>query len=531
MIRLDDSGGASKDEPKDLGAVCCDTDYRHLFELAHDAIVIFEPEGEKVLEVNQRACELYGLPRDRFVGTSLRTLSANVDRGQEHVETTLTLGERHSFETVQYRADGSEMALEINAAVVRYRGELAILSINRDVTERKRAEALRTAKEAAEEANRAKTEFLANMSHEIRTPMTGILGVADVLMRSPLPAESRDHVQLLRSSANSLLRLLDDILDLSKIEAGKLSIERRGFALRTVVSEVVGLVRSRADAKGLELTLELEDLPVRVEGDAGRLRQILMNLISNALKFTAEGWVRLTVETLGDVPPVGETANLRFVVEDTGIGIPDEVRESLFAPFSQGDAAIGRAFGGTGLGLAISKQLVSAMGGEIGVEGRGAQGARFWFTLPLEVAPVDPDGPLQPMETLAEEDRGADPRVLVAEDDPINQLVVQALLERLGYDATVVSDGFQVLTYLEHGGFDAVLMDWRMPGLDGLEVTRRIRELGDERACIPVIALTANAMRGDREKCLAAGMNAYLSKPVRPDELAATLETSLRPVS
>jgi len=490
-------------------------DYRQIFENAHDAILIFEPATETVLNVNHRACEIYGFSREEFLGMSLLSISIAPDRGRQQVAETIQKGVYHNFESRQNRKDGSEMLLETNASLINYEGRPAILSINRDVTERRRAEEMRLAKEAAERADRAKSQFLANMSHEIRTPMAGILGLSDLLLRTDLTEAQRQYCQLIQSSTGSLLEVIDDILDFSKVEADRLSLESIAFPLCSTLAEAVELLRLRAQAKGIALELSCgDDLPEWCVGDPARLRQVVLNLVGNAVKFTAEGRVEVRTERDAD-------GRVRITVRDTGVGIPDELRDRLFVPFSQADSSTARRFGGSGLGLAISKRIVEMMGGEIGFVSRPGEGTTFWFTADL------PATSSATLELVPEEDLETAPAacysILLAEDNPVNQVVGLEQLRALGYAATAVSDGAAVLAALEERPYDLVLMDCQMPELDGYETTRRMRQRSGERWRIPVIALTAHTMRGDREKCLACGMNDYIAKPFRADLLRRVL--------
>jgi PAS domain S-box-containing protein len=493
-------------------------DYRRIFENAHDPILIFRPADEVVLNVNRRACEIYGFSREELVGMSLMNVSDNVPRGRDQVAQTLEKGVFYNFESVQFRKDGSRMFLEINASLIEYEGQTAILSINRDVTERRKAGDMRLAKEAAEQADQAKGRFLANMSHEIRTPMAGVLGLVDLLLKTELSPTQRGYGELIQTSAGSLLRLIDDVLDFSKIEAGRLSLERVPFDLHATLGEIVELLRFRASARRTELSLVLRPgVPEWVWGDPGRLRQVLTNLVGNAVKFTEGGLVDVKVERLVDT-------RLRFLVTDTGIGIPQEVRGRLFTLFSQADSSTSRRFGGSGLGLAISQRIVEQMNGEIGYESTPGVGSVFWFILPFEAASPPAPALCARSGNAAARSDGRQYRILVAEDNAINQLVITHELAALGYEVVAVNNGVEALEALEQSAFDLVLMDCQMPELDGYEASRRIRASPGELRRVPIVALTAHALKEDLERCIEAGMNDTITKPFREDVLRQKLE-------
>jgi PAS domain S-box-containing protein len=486
-------------------------DYRQIFENAHDPILVFRPEDEQVINVNRRACEVYGYTREEFLRISLADISVDVARGQQQILETVKGGVYHNFESAQYRKDGSRMFLEINAAAIEYEGRPAIISINRDVTERRRAEALRLAKEAAERAASAKAQFLANMSHEIRTPMAGVIGLSDLLLATDLDERQAQYARLIQSSTGSLLRVIDDILDFSKIEAGKLAIEDAPFDLPATLGEVVEVLRLGAMAKGTTLELfAADDLPGWVRGDPGRLRQVLMNLVGNAVKFTEEGEVSVRAERAAD-------GRIQVRVRDTGIGIPLEAQGRMFELFSQGDSSTSRRFGGTGLGLAISKRIVEAMGGEIGFESAPGEGSTFWIRVPFAAG-------APPARTETAVGRPVHARILTVEDNPINQVVITAQLKHLGYQVTAVANGLEALDALAVERYDLVLMDCQMPLLDGYEATERIRALPGEVSRIPIVALTAHALREDLDRCLAVGMNDCITKPFRGEVLQSKLE-------
>ncbi len=382
---------------------------------------------------------------------------------------------------------------------------------------------LRDAKDEAEAGARAKADFLAVMSHEIRTPMNGILGLSRLLEQNALSPKDRERLSLLTGSAKALLKILDDILDFSKLEAGQLAFEQMPLRLDELLGDIHALLELEATGKGIGLVVDVApDLPLSIMGDPGRLRQILLNLVGNAVKFTSRGEVKLLARAL-DVSP-GQERALEFAVSDTGIGIPSSKFSQLFTPFSQADASIARRYGGAGLGLAICKRLVDSMGGEIGATSTPGQGSRFTVRLPLvaAAASVAADGAQQQQAAHL-----PPLRILLAEDNEVNRIIARDQLEQMGHSVTTVENGADAVEMAANGAFDIVLMDLQMPQVDGIEASRRIRALPSPAADTPILAMTANALVQDRDRCLTAGMDGHLAKPFSQFDLVMRISQAI----
>ncbi len=502
-----------------------------LFE--HTPIAYLELDSHGILRrINRAACALFGYQAGELLGQPVWHLMRPEDRAMSRRSILDKIARQHAdppFVRECVHRDGSGITVEIHENLVRdaagrFDGFFCAFM---DITGRLRAEAamqrkneeLAQALATARDAVHLKSRFLANMSHEIRTPMNGVLGMTELLLTTRLDPEQREFAESVRNSAGALLALINDILDFSKLEAGKLVLERVVFEPRRLVEDVVESLALRARGKGLEIdSMVLPDVTQQVRGDPGRLRQILLNLAGNAVKFTDAGHVRIRAALAGEH---SGSIRLRFEVSDTGIGIAPGEHSRLFQSFVQGDNSATRRYGGTGLGLAIAKQLAERMGGEIGVQSEPGRGSTFWFTVAVEAA----------AETRApaiESDASAPPasaaRILVAEDNPVNRKIAERLLCNAGYRPHMVENGRQAVDAVAAAPYDLVMMDLQMPELDGLAATAQIRRLPPPASRTPIIALTANAITGDRERCLAAGMDDYLSKPIRIEEFAEMMK-------
>ncbi len=494
------------------------------------------------IDCNQEAVKLFELSSkqeylDRFFELSPQYQPGgrpSSDLANEYIEQAFAQGYCR-FEWMHQKLDGEPIPAEITLVRVRHRDEFIVAGYTRDLRELKamlnemhKVESdLRLARDAAEESTRAKSEFLANMSHEIRTPMNGILGLLRLVLATDLSLKQRDYLNKTEQSARTLLRIINDILDFSKIEAGKLEMEFVEFTFSDIFGEISDIFSSKISEKGLTFHLSMpDDLPRPVIGDPLRLKQILINLINNSIKFTENGEIDVGVVKIQQ----GEQrATFEFSVRDTGIGMTAEQVHALFTPFTQADSSITRKYGGTGLGLAISKNLVDMMGGDIWAESECNKGSTFYFTICLELPTVEQlylESLCKPRIAATTLPAGCRPtagaRILLVEDNEINQIIAEELLKSDGYHVSIATNGQEAIDMLANGSYALVLMDIQMPVMDGLTATKLIRDSGEYKD-LPIIAMSAHAMKGDREKSLAGGMNDHLTKPIDPELLSATI--------
>lgn len=489
------------------------------------SIVYLKDTDSRIVLINKAYEKRYGVTEETARGSQGHEWLGceNAEKLRKHDLAVIAGGKPVETEATHTRDDEVNFVMQSIKFPVRDRAGniIGIGGIGTDTTARKQAEiALQQAKLEAEaaaaqarEASKAKSNFLAIMSHELRTPMNGVLGMADVISNTDLNPQQREYVDLLKDSGSSLMDLLNDILDLSKIEAGRVELERRVFSVRELVEATRKHWTHSAQDKGLSFVVRNvvaeNDL---IRGDRSRLRQIINNLIGNAIKFTAEGEIELRVQ---ERPLDDGRVELRFEVQDSGIGIADDQKEPVFQPFTQADSSTTRRYGGTGLGLAICKNLVQLLGGEIGVESTPGVGSTFWFTVTADRADKRNQTAAGDETTRREAERDLSGlRLLIAEDSEINRSVVTWMLTQLKCRFDVVSNGLEAVAAVTRSNYDLVLMDIQMPEMDGITATNQIRSLGGKLGQIPIIAMTANAMQGDREKFLAAGMNDYVSKPI-----------------
>jgi PAS domain S-box-containing protein len=540
-----------------------------VLQAALDCIITID-HHERILEFNPAAEKTFGYPREAILGRKLsETIIPPAYRERHHkgMQHYLETGEGpvigKRIELPALRADGTEFPTEISIVATVLDGQPVFTAYLRDITERKRAETeilalnrdlerrveertaeLQTANAELTRIARLKDEFLATVSHELRTPLSGVLGMVDLLADTALDPQQRRYAEVARTSADHLFSVINDILDYTRIESGKIELAQGSLNPAEVVDEAVTILANQASTRSLKLTRQVDPrVDTWVVGDRNRLRQVLVNLLANAIKFTERGEVVVEVKRVttddtdntdkkkeddaSSVLSASSMVELRFEVRDTGIGIPAEQRDRLFQPFSQLDASTTRRYGGSGLGLAISRHLVGRMGGTIGVESTVGQGSTFWFTVALAPAegPAAAAARMEPAEDRsAAAARGRPLRVLVAEDDRANQLVTLGLLEKMGHSVRLAENGREALTAFELEPFDLVLMDVQMPEMDGMEAAAAIRQLEARRGTrTPMVAVTAHVLKDDRERYRACGMDAHVCKPMTRQDLARVL--------
>jgi len=492
---------------------------REILRTAIDGFLLLDTEG-KILEVNEAFCGMVGWTAAELSGRRIADLEAmeSQEETAAHIRHILMVG-RDRFETQLLRKDGT--AIDVDVVVQVRRAERLLVVFLRDITDTKKFEmALKQATIDAQAASQAKSEFLAVMSHELRTPLNAVLGFTDFLVETPLNNEQREYLKIIRNSGGHLLDVVNDILDFSSIEKGAITLQSEQFLLAKLIQDCCDWTLRAAQRKSVDFRCEkAPDLPEHLVGDERRIRQILINIVGNALKFTTKGAVVLRVSLARGEGP----STVDFAVEDTGPGMASKDLEKIFQPFTQADSSLGRVFGGTGLGLAISKRLATAMGGAITVSSRLGEGSSFTFRLPIARSLEPPAAGANDL-TPRPEGMAAGGLVLVVEDDRVNRLLAKKILESAGFHSECVGDGQAAIDAFAPGKYSAILMDIQMPGVNGLDATKKIREIESRSGGhVPIIALTANVLPEDRHRCFQAGMDDFLTKPFNKHQISSVL--------
>lgn len=493
--------------------------YNSLKKYNHDAVISLDLEG-MIINCNVVAEQLTGYKISEIAGTSFSRFIGlrNLKSILQHALKDMSVEKK--IDTLLHRDGHVTEVLTTIAPIIINDKNVGFYVIAKDMTEQKQ---LIAAKEAAENTNKAKSEFLAMMSHEIRTPMNGVIGMTELLLETTeLNETQREFVEIIRKSGDSLLAIINDILDFAKIESGKTVLHHTEFGLNSAISETMDMLKARADKKGLQMSYSIaSNVPDELIGDPDRLKQILINLVGNSIKFTYNGTVSVEVNLLSQCE---RYAYLEFKVRDTGIGIPPDKVELLFEPFQQLDNFMSRKYEGTGLGLAITKKLVELLGGEIYVETNNDPGATFVFTTSFQMDISSHKTGSSPSLTGVENSPKLKLRILVAEDNEINQLVLRKMLEKMGHSVFIANNGFDVIQAVAYETYDLIFMDMHMPGMNGLEATQILHETLPADKVPIIVAVTANVLKGDREQCLAVGMEDYISKPIKSQTIADVID-------
>ncbi|WP_433938771.1 PAS domain S-box protein [Paenibacillus lautus] len=495
--------------------------YTSLKKYNHDAIISFNLEG-RIINGNQMAEQLTGFKIPELIGTKISNLIGERNLARVLSSAADYVAAEKGINCIHHKDGHQVEVLATLAPIVIHGKNVGFYIIAKDMTEQKR---LIIEKEAAEKTNKAKSEFLAMMSHEIRTPMNGVIGMTDLILETELDEEQREYVQIIKKSGTTLLNIINDILDFSKIESGRTELVEETFSLRTALSETLNMILPKALDKNIEVTTSVaSDVPNQVYGDVTKLRQVLMNLLSNAIKFTPNGSVSISVQCVRDQ---ANSKLIQFSVTDTGIGVPNEKIAQLFEPFYQVDHYMTRQVEGTGLGLAICKKLVQLMGGDIWYERNpNQQGSVFTFTVDFSFSANA--GNMPEAGTVHENHSdGSDLKILIAEDNEVNQLVLKKMIEKLGYNSTTVLNGLEAVEAFKRYPYDMVFMDIQMPFMDGMEAVQLIKESAPPDHQPYIVAVTAHAIKGDREKYLGMGMDEYVSKPVSLNVISAIIDQFL----